>query len=360
MIKHDNNFDVLRLFAAWLVLFSHSYPLSGQPFADPFSRYVGLDTAGGVGVAIFFLLSGYLVTQSWQRSSSVTSFVWKRVRRIYPALVVCVLISVLLVGPILSTLAPAVYATHPQSISYLLTATGWDIQYVVPGVFWDNTYRHTFNGSLWSLPYELACYVALLVVGLLPLALRWKVSAVAVTLACMLLVRPLSPPASPLEVMFGLDGYTVKLGLFFAVGSMYLCWSPRLKPLWWVGAIGALVAWALPDSALSRLLWMLSLSTLVLAIALGMSWLPKLPAAMGDWSYGLYLYAFPVQQILAHYRVDKLLGFAGFTALSTLLAVCCAALSWFIVERPASQINWPFKGLQKTTATPVSAPAAHE
>ena len=85
MIKHDNNFDVLRLFAAWLVLFSHSYPLSGQPFADPFSRYVGLDTAGGVGVSIVFLLSGYLVAHWWQRSSSVASFVWKRVRRIYPA-----------------------------------------------------------------------------------------------------------------------------------------------------------------------------------------------------------------------------------------------------------------------------------
>ena len=242
----------------------------------------------------------------------------------------------------------------------MITATGWDIHYFVPGVFSDNTYRHIFNGSLWSLPYELACYVALLVLGLLPLALRWKVSAVALTLACMLLVRPLSPPASPLEVMFGLDGYAVKLGLFFTVGSLYLCWSPQLKPVWWLGAIGAAVAWALPDSAPSRLLWALSLSTFVLAIALGMSWLPKLPAAMGDWSYGLYLYAFPVQQILAHYRLDKLLGFAGFTALSTMLAVGCAALSWFVVERPTLRINWPFTGPQRTTATTVAAPATRE
>lgn len=311
-------------------------------------------------MAIFFVLSGYLVTPSWQRSSSASSFVWKRVRRIYPASFVCVLISVVLVGPILSTLAPAVYATHPQSISYLLTATGWDIQYIVPSVFWDNNYRHIFNGSLWSLPYELACYVTLLVVGLLPMALRWKVSAVALTLACMLLTRPLSPPASPLEVVFGLDAYTVKLGLFFAVGSLYLCWSAQLKSVGWLNAIGAAVAWALPDSAPSRLLWMLSLSILVLAVALGMSSLPKLPAAMGEWSYGLYFYEFRVQQILAHYRVDKLLGFAGFTGLSTLLAACCAALSWFIVERPASQINRPFKGSQRTTATTVAVPATRE
>lgn len=74
--RRSNNFDALRLLAAWLVLFSHCYPISGQKVADPFNRIVGLDTFGGVGVAIFFVLSGYLVTLSWQRSPGDASFLW--------------------------------------------------------------------------------------------------------------------------------------------------------------------------------------------------------------------------------------------------------------------------------------------
>ena len=154
------------------MLFSHSYPIAGQLTTDPFARYVGIDTFGGVGVAIFFVLSGYLVTQSWQRTTSVVGFLWKRIRRIYSALVVCVLISTLVVGPLLTTLDLEVYATHDQTIDYLLTATAWDIHYVLPGLFWNNMHRHIFNGSLWSLPYEMACYLTLIATGLLPLAMR--------------------------------------------------------------------------------------------------------------------------------------------------------------------------------------------
>ena len=324
------------------MLFSHSYPIAGQLIADPFTRYVGIDTFGGVGVAVFFVLSGYLVTQSWRRSSGVSSFVWKRIRRIYPALMVCVLISTAVVGPLLTTLDLAVYATHDQTVGYLLTATAWDIHYVLPGLFWNNMHRHIFNGSLWSLPYEMTCYLTLIVAGLLPFALRWKVLAVTAILALMLLSRPLSPPASPLDVVFGLDYYVLKLGLFFVVGASYQCWSPLIKPKWWLGAVGAVIARALPDSATRNLFWILSFSTLSLGIALGLSWMPKLPSAMGDWSYGLYLYAFPVQQILSHHGVVNSLGFVGYTALCTALALLCAALSWFVIERPALRINWPF------------------
>jgi peptidoglycan/LPS O-acetylase OafA/YrhL len=356
----ENNFDLLRLLAAWLVLFSHSYPIAGQPTADPFTRYVGIDTFGGVGVSIFFVLSGYLVTQSWQRSAVVCSFIWKRLRRIYPALIVCVFISAVLVGPLLTTLELAVYATHDHTIDYLLTATAWDIHYVLPGVFWNNMHRHVFNGSLWSLPYEMTCYAALLVIGLLPLALRWKVIVVMSILMIMLMIRPASPPAAPFDLVFGLDYYMVKLGLFFAVGSAYQCWSPLCRPVWWIGAIGMVITLALPDSAARNLFWIVSFSTLLLSIAVDVVWLPKLPSAMGDWSYGLYLYAFPVQQIVSYHGGVHNLGFFGYTVLCTALALICAALSWFVIERPALRINWPFTGLPHATAKVPSGSVAHE
>lgn len=334
MDRRHNHCDLLRLLAAWFVLFSHSYPLAGQQLADPFSRYVGIDTLGGVGVAIFFVLSGYLVTQSWQRSPGVLNFVWKRVRRIYPALIICILVSVVVVGPMLTTLDRTVYATHAQTLNYLRGATALEIYYVLPGVFWNNPHRHIFNGSLWSLPYEITCYLSLIVVGLVPLALRWKALFAAAVLALLMLARPLSPPAAPLDVVFGLDYYMVKLGLYFAIGAAFNCWRDRLKPIWWIGAVGGAIALALPDSVLRNLLWVVSFSTMVLGVALYLRPLPKLPARMGDWSYGLYLYAFPVQQVLAHLGVPISVGFIGYTVLSSVVALACAAASWFLIERP--------------------------
>ena len=339
--RRSNNFDALRLLAAWLVLFSHCYPISGQKVADPFNRIVGLDTFGGVGVAIFFVLSGYLVTLSWQRSSGDASFLWKRVRRIYPALIVCVLLCAVLLGPLLTKLDTAAYFTHPLTKDYLRTASAWRIHYVLPAVFEGNPVGSAVNGSLWSLPYEIRCYCALVLIGLLPFALRWKALVVVAVLSSMLLLRPAMPPANPFDHVFGLDYYMVKLGLYFAIGASYACWSHRVRPLWWAGVIAVCLTWFLPDSGLRNLLWVASFSAFVLGVALDLPRLPKLPARMGDWSYGLYLYAFPLQQVLALFAVQHTFGFMGYVALSTLLSLAAAALSWFLVERPALSVEWP-------------------
>ena len=332
--RRDNNFDLLRLIAAWLVLFSHSYPLSGQPVSDPFERYVGIDTFGGVGVAIFFVLSGYLVTQSWDRSGGVIDFLWKRARRIYPALIVCVLLTGLVLGPLWSDLDLTSYLTHPQTREYLRTASAWRIHYALPGVFSHNPYSYAINGSLWSLPYEIRCYLTLLLMGVLPFAMRWKVLLITTTLVVMLLYRPASPPAGAFDHVLGVDYYVVKLGLFFAVGASYYCWRHRVQPLWWLGLLGLLAAiFVLPQSSSRVTLYVLAFATTILGLALKVRWLPHLPKKMGDWSYGLYLYAFPIQQICSHFRMYERIGFWGYVLVCTALSLAAAALSWFIVER---------------------------
>lgn len=97
----------------------------------------------------------------------------------------------------------------------------------------------------------------------------------------------------------------------------------------------------LVDSTLRNLLWLASFSSLVLGLALGLSWMPKLTARMGDWSCGLCLYSFPVQQLLALFAVQHAVGFVGCVVLSTLFSLAAAALSWFLVERPALSVEWP-------------------
>lgn len=119
--ERNNRFDTLRLFAALLVLWSHAFPLGGRPELEPLARYTGLDTLGGLGVAIFFVLSGYLLVLSWERNPNVWAFTRNRAVRIYPALVALCVLSVMVLGPLLTRLTQAEYWTHSFTWRYWLT-----------------------------------------------------------------------------------------------------------------------------------------------------------------------------------------------------------------------------------------------
>jgi len=334
--QRDNNFDALRLLAAWFVLFSHSYPLGGAGEADPFVRWVGLDTLGGVGVCIFFVLSGYLVTQSWLRASGLAGFAWRRARRIYPALVVCVAVCTLLLGPLLTSLPVRDYFAHPQTLAYAKTASAWSIQYVLPGVFSGNPLPNAVNGSLWSLPYEIRCYLALAIIALLPFSLRIKTLVACAVLLGLVLLRPAALEATPFVPHLGLDYYYSKLGLIFAIGAAFATWQDTLQPRWWWGlSCLAAAAW-LPAAYVAprTALYAAGIAMLALGLALHPTWRVRLPERMGDWSYGVYLYGFPVQQTLAMAGLHRIGGFAIYLVLSTLCTAALAACSWHWVERP--------------------------
>lgn len=335
--RRSNNFDLLRLIAAWLVLFSHSYPLSGNPQADPFARTIGIDTLGGLGVAIFFVISGYLVTQSRARSRSIGEFVVKRSLRIFPALIALTVLSALVLGPTLTTLPLAEYLRHEQTYQYLKTASAWSIHYSLPGVFANNPAGSAINGSLWSLPYEIRCYLALIVLWFVPLPKRWFALAVAITLFALLCARPTVPPALPFDKFLGTDFYTVKLGLYFSMGAAFYLWKDIVRPSFWLGAVFIASALWLAHSNLQAALFVIGFATITLALGVGFTGIPKLPDKMGDWSYGLYLYGFPVQQTLAFMGLNSA-GIVAYTAACTIVSLLLAGLSWFLVEKPV--VEW--------------------
>jgi len=188
--RDDNRFDILRLLAAWLVLFSHCYPLGGRASSEPLTRTAGIDTLGGVGVAIFFVLSGYLVTLSLERSPHLLEFARRRILRIYPALMTICLLSVVLLGPLLTTLPQTTYWHQRLTWSYLLTASAWIIQFPLPGVFADNPLPSAVNGSRWSPPYEITCYLVLALLSLVPGSTRAKVTLVTAAVAVVPLFAP--------------------------------------------------------------------------------------------------------------------------------------------------------------------------
>ena len=165
--RENNNFDLLRLAAACLVIVGHAHavvPATSDP--DIVSSILHFDYAGSLAVKFFFFLSGLVVTNSLIRKAAFVPFLVARIVRIFPALIVCVLITALAVGPLLTTLPARAYFSDPGTASYLTRNISLVLQWDVPGAFSANP-RHALNGSLWTLPVEVFCYLMLFALGLI-------------------------------------------------------------------------------------------------------------------------------------------------------------------------------------------------
>ncbi|MDP3660246.1 acyltransferase [Phenylobacterium sp.] len=292
------NFDLLRLLAASAVVFSHCFPLAGLPaMAAP-----GIEDFGALGVSVFFVISGYLVTGSYQRDAR--GYLLKRLLRIEPGLIASLVVTV--IGCSLLTLEPS-YWSLPQTWLYVLrNALLYPVTYDLPGVFADNPFPHAVNGVLWTLRLEFTCYLALMLVR----ANRTAVAIGAGLSAAAFLAIPLFIPAWGDEAASRITFLAARNGYLFCAGSLLWLYAPK-TPLW----LG-IAAWAAFPFA----------GPIVLPLAvIGVVRPGKLPA---DLSYGVYIYAFPLQQALAHYGM---LNFAS--AMAATLPF--AAASWFLVEKPA-------------------------
>ena len=156
-----NNLDIIRFLAATLVVFSHAYPLTtGNNATEPFAVCSnGQMTFGELAVSIFFIISGFLITQSYDRSKNPIYYFKARVLRIFPGLIFCVLLTVFFLGPIFTELNVKDYFKDPKTYDYLKTITLYWIQYDLPGVFQTNVWPGAVNGSLWTLWYEFFFYI---------------------------------------------------------------------------------------------------------------------------------------------------------------------------------------------------------
>jgi peptidoglycan/LPS O-acetylase OafA/YrhL len=332
-----NNFDLLRLLAAWSVLFSHGYALAGIPGKEPFLHLTKIDTLGGLGVSIFFVLSGFLVTESWLRTPNLLQFAAKRVRRIYPGLLVCVFVTVVLFGAMSTTLPLREYFASDTTRAYLLTASAWDIRFVLPGVFASTPLPNAVNGSLWSLRYEVLCYLVLSAIAILPIASKLKSTIALLLLAGLVIARPKFNMWDFGGDHFGVGSHATKVCFLFACGAFMSTWRESMQlsaTTTSLALIGVSIAIGLKAYGLRyELLYLSCLAVAVLGVALNFSWVPKLPIGMGDWSYGIYLYAFPIQQLLAEFAIYANYGFVVYTLSSTMAATAFAAASWYFVER---------------------------
>jgi len=332
-----NNFNITRLLAAYFVLLAHSYALLGVlPPSWTGVIPVGL---GELGVLMFFAISGYLVTASWSSDSNLIRFLQRRSLRIFPALIMCVAFMVLIIGPVFTRLEISEYLTHAQTGSFLLNSVLF-IQYSLPGVFENNPHKYAVNGSLWSLPIEFMCYLLLaacsfLVRSRVVYPVLATLLAVAYTYVSSNKLGPLLFYASDLQQL-------LKYGTVFFLAATLFTYDLKmlLKP--WIASL-LLVFWFFYSSPLLNLV-----IVPLIVLGYGIASSPKFLKVFSklDYSYGIYIYAFPVQQALIATWPE--IGIANYIIATTVITVVLAALSWYLIEKPSLALK---PKSRKATAT---------
>lgn len=338
-IGRDNNFNLIRLIAAFAVLISHSFALAlGTTDAEPLRKTLGM-ALGNIAVDVFFITSGFLVTASVLTRHNVASFVRARALRIFPALWVMLLLTVFGLGALATSLPAMVYLSLPDTYHYLAknAALITGVIYDLPGVFDGNPYKHVVNSSLWTLPYELALYALLAAAwfvlrGSSELRMRLfriiVLGTVVATLAALLVNHFYVETAS----------YFLRLLYMFAVGAAFYLLRDHvtLSRRWfWLLALG--LALATLHRGTFFVVYLGTAAYLLLYLAYVPAGRIRDYNRVGDFSYGVYLYAFPVQQVIAamipNVTVWQMLVLASVAALTL------AALSWQLIERPALRLK---------------------
>lgn len=334
----ENNFTLMRFFAAFAVLFGHSYDLSqGQPGSDPVTQnliypYWG-DSLPGLSVGIFFVTSGFLVGASYIHRQNLMAFIEARALRILPALCVAVLFCVF-VGLFVTTVSISDYLSSPSTWSYIrhnVTLVS-GIQYDLLGVFVQNPFPDSVNGSLWTLPIEIWMYFWVAVLGGFSILKGRKTFNLFFVLVCLLYAQSLGS-----NFFIVHEVAHIHLAFLFMLGTF--CYVNREEiPLSFTVLIGlGLFVYLTTAHPFSLYIKSIFFAYLVLVLALH----PKLQRPpidkWGDISYGLYIYAFPVQQTVA-YLIPDVHPMTMFF-LASLITFPLAILSWKFIEKPALKLK---------------------
>ncbi|HHQ6623811.1 TPA: acyltransferase family protein [Serratia fonticola] len=327
--RDGNNLDLIRLLASISVIIYHSFALNPQwGLVDPIKSTFGYVTTGGLAVKVFFFISGILVTNSLITRNSVFHFVVSRTFRILPGLFFVVFLSSFLIGPIFSTLSLREYLFSSEVYSYFINNILLDTKYFLPGVFEANKYG--VNGSLWTIRYEIIAYIILLAFFLVGTNKKRLISS----LTCIvIIIEPVTPFKGFLFATSDNNAIYL-LAPCFALGSLVAINKDYYKSTMFVPMVLFAIQFLFSDEVIKASLMCFSMCLLSLHIA-SLN-LAKKIKIHNDISYGVYLWGFPVQQILSQY-FDFV--FIVNVILSIATAMIIAFISWQFIEKPAIELG---------------------
>lgn len=334
-----NNFTPIRLIAAWLILFGHSFDLTRNP--EPLVHLLHYNSATFIALSAFFIISGHLVTASWLNRKSTKHYAANRFLRIFPAFAVMVLLCTFVLGPLCTTLTSSEYFAHSDTWKYLRTLSIFTLRYNLPGVFETLPYPDVVNGSLWSLKLEVKFYIALAIIGIIGLLKPRLMIVLALgSLAFNAYLNTQFP--EPPKYLYGIkftDLHHYSLwGFFFWAGGCATLYSERLrftrKLLGAAAALGLIFFSLKPYGVyLHHICWVYVILYLAYGLKPLTGWLQR-----NDLSYGVYLYSFPVQQATL-LLMGNAWGISGFILIATLATLLMAYLSWRLIEAPCLRLK---------------------
>lgn len=330
--RDKNNFDLIRMFAAMSVILGHSfalYPTGG--WRDPLGQVFEFTYSGSVAVDIFFFLSGILVAASFCQSRSLVRYVVMRASRILPGLTVCLLFTVLVVGTLVTTKTTADYFGADETRWYVLKNI--QLQKMVnrlPGVFEFNHYRLSINGSLWTLPIEIRCYAMVFLFGVIGgfRNAKWSV-LLALLLAALAFVY-----TDTFRIFRVYDEINIRLPLIFCLGMLCYAHRSSIRIDWRVSFVALIVALSFRSTLIGVAASYLFFINTVLVLG-GADFLRRVKSP-GDYSFGIYVYGWVIQQCVAS-RFPELESYPSLL-LTLPLSVVAGVLSWHFIELPAMNL----------------------
>ncbi|WP_394255892.1 acyltransferase family protein [Pseudoclavibacter helvolus] len=349
----DNSLNFLRLCLAAAVILGHPWTIGGfenSPFPEP----------GTWAVNGFFAISGYLIAGSRMRTA-LPGFLWRRALRILPAFWACLIVTAFVVAPLAAAWAGERYELG-SSLRYVISNFALSIQQTgIDATLQNVPLADIWNGSLWTLVYEFAAYVFAALMLTVPLLRKHAVWVLAALLSVVIVLQPIA--LGPLAVTQLVAVNVLRLGVFFVAGMLLYFLSDRIRLTWWPFIVALVLLSALTGLGLSEHYGQLPYGYALLWLGARM----RIPIGRdNDISYGLYIWAWPVQQLLV---------LAGAQALgpwlSALLALVCtlplAWLSWKAIEEPAMRLRHLVparrptrKKTANTAQAPGSAISAHD
>ncbi len=345
-IDRKNNLNIIRLVASLMVLYMHSFAICiGDQTQDVFGIMTfGKELAGGIAVDIFFIISGFLIFRSYARTNNPFKYFKARFLRIWPLLFVVIMVTAFIVGPIISRYSRAEYFAGDIG-GFLLNIFFISSNTTLPGVF-NYHYNHSLNGSLWTLQFEVLCYIAVALFS--PVWKRFKQAGV-ISFILLAILYVVHTALGGFSLTFVSDSFLAnlfRLSMFFAMGGCYYLYQDVIKlSLKYVLITFVCLAIGVYLTDFS-VIFALFGSYIIFYIAFQKRFIATWYDKIGDLSYGIYIMSFPVQQIVCEYMGSPSEYYKTMTmnpylnmVVSLLIVVALAYISWHLLEKQCLKLK---------------------
>ncbi len=325
--------NLVRLILASMVIVGHSPILNGTSthWADPITYLFPFAASGPWAVNLFFFISGLVVTNSLLANRKPLQFIVARIFRIVPAYAFVVIFSALILGPMISSYTMKQYFEYSTVNTYITQNLLFEVYYNLPGVFVNNHYPNAVNGSLWTLAYEMSCYVILLGVFLI---IRGRGKLMYNMIIGLIILDGLSPN----KFIFNWLGTNPEINLLpaaFALGSFFAVNADDIK-IDKFSVLGiCLIYFFFRSSSYANLIFNIACSVTMLYVSANkyFNWYrPKY-----DISFGVYLWGFVVQQTIYHLMGKIYVG--SHCIISLIISIALAYITHFLIERPGINLG---------------------